>query len=148
MGILELLSVREQDVKAEGKTNEQDDENNGSRKEGLDDILEDNDVDPNSVEESHVQEEVDPGQGDGDSSNLILEARWLPDEVVGYQIHGEAVDEVVTQEDEWQIWFSPLDPLHMIPKIYDFTIPKEENNSCNIQHQHNDAEDLIQSFLS
>ena len=36
-----------------------------------------------SVEQSHVKKEVDPGEGDGDGTDLPLQARpLLPDEMV------------------------------------------------------------------
>ena len=66
-------------MEAEGKPNEQDEKDDGDLQEREDDVFEDDDVDPNPVEESHVEEQVDPGQSDGASPNLPLEARWFPD---------------------------------------------------------------------
>ena len=59
-------------VEAEGKANEQDYEDDRNLQEGEDHVLEDNDVDPDTVEEPHLDEQVDPGEGDGDGSDLPI----------------------------------------------------------------------------
>ena len=41
-------------MEAEGKAKEQDEEDHGNFEEGQDDVSEDDDVDPNPIEESHV----------------------------------------------------------------------------------------------
>ena len=133
-------------MEAEGESNEQDDKDNGNLEEGEDDIFEDDYVDPNLVEKSHVQEQVDPGHSDGDCSDLPLEAGWFPEEIVERQEEGEAVDEEIKEEYEWQVKLSPLDSLHLIPKKGELSVPKEENNSCNIQQQHDDTKDLVREL--
>ena len=62
-------------MEAECKTCDHDDKDNGDCTEGEDDILEEYNVLSYSVKESQVKEEVDPGQGDGDSRDLPVEAR-------------------------------------------------------------------------
>ena len=89
-------------MEAEGKASEQDEKDDRNRKKGFDNVFEDDDVVSDPVEESHVEEQVDPGHSNGDSSNLPLETRRFPKEVVGCQEEGEAVDENIEDEDEWQ----------------------------------------------
>ena len=128
-------------MEAEGEAGEHDEKDNRNRKEGEDDVFEDDDVVSDPVEESHVKEEVDPGQSDGTGSNLPLEARRIQEEAVECQKDGEAVDEEVKEEDEWQLWFLPLHytsnalDSHLIPKRGELAVPKEENHPCNIQHK-------------
>ena len=62
-------------MEAECKSGDHDDKDDGNCTEGEDDILEEYNVLPNSVEKSQVEEEVDPGKGDGDSGDLPVEAR-------------------------------------------------------------------------
>ena len=48
-------------METEGEASQHDEKDNRNRKEGEDDVFEDDDVVSNPVEESHVEEEVDPG---------------------------------------------------------------------------------------
>ena len=125
-------------MEAEGEANEQDEKDDGDLEEGEDDIFEDDDVDPDPVEEPHVEEEVDPGQSDGDSSNLPLEARRFPEEIVACQEECQAVDEEVKEEDKRQLWFSHLlylleTFLSLAPDRTDLTICNEENHPCKVE---------------
>ena len=62
--------MREHDTEAEGNANKKDEQVGGNLLEGEDDIFADNDVDPDSEEDSHLEEKVDPGQIDDAVSKL------------------------------------------------------------------------------
>ena len=141
-------------VEAEGEANEQDYEDDRNLQEGEDHVLEDDDVDPDTVEEPHLDEQVDPGEGDGDGSNLPImkmilgrtqfwwsvdigrnsslpvEAGGVPEKVVAGHKESQAVDEKVEEEDKRQLWFSKVPHffktfLHLPLDWMEFTVHEE-----------------------
>ena len=57
-----------------------------------------------AVKESHLKKEVDPGEGDGDSTDLPLQARSLPpDEMVESHKERKAVDKGIKEEDSGKV---------------------------------------------
>ena len=140
-------------VEAEGEANEQDYEDDRNLQEGEDHVLEDDDVDPDTVEQPHLDEQVDPGDGDGDGSNLPkmkmilgrtrnsylpVEAGGVPEEVVTGHKEPQAVDEKVEEEDKWQLWFSEVPHffetfLHLPLDWMEFTVQEENDYSCQIE---------------
>ena len=96
----ELLSVWQEQMETECESNDHDDKDNGDCKEGVDDVLKEDDVFPDSVQEPHVEEKVDPGKGEGDGTDLPVQARSLsPNEVVARHEESEGVDESVKEEN-------------------------------------------------
>ena len=84
------------------ESNDHDDKDNGNCKEGDDDVLKENDVFPDSVQEPHVEEQVDPGEGEGDGTDLPVQAGVVgPKEVVGSHEESEAVNKSVKEENSW-----------------------------------------------
>ena len=69
-------------MEAEGKANKKDEEDDGDLQEGEDDVFEDDDVDANPIEKSHLEKQVDPGQRDRDGADLPLEARGVQHKAV------------------------------------------------------------------
>ena len=125
-------------MEAEGEADEQDEKDDGDLQEGEDDVFEDDDVDSDPVEKSHLEEQVDPGQCDGDSSNLPLEARRFPEEVMARQEERQAVDEEVKEEDKWELWLSHLLDflktfLSLSQDWTDFAICKEEDHPSKVE---------------
>jgi len=136
--------LSEEDVKAECKSSDQDDEDNGHCKEGEDDRLAEDDVFPNSVQEPHVKEEVDPGQGDGDRAELGFEAGdFVPDKAVAGGEDGKGVDEGVKEENKWELGSPPLDVLELTPDWLELPVEEEENYSCNIEKKKKPSESCI-----
>ena len=71
-------------------------------KEGEDDVLEEDDVFPDPVQEPHVEEQVDPGKGEGDGTDLPVQAGVVgPKEVVGSHVESEAVNKSIAEENSW-----------------------------------------------
>ena len=139
-------------MEAEGEANEQDYEDDRNLQEGEDHVLEDDDVDPDPVEESHLEEQIDPGQSDGDGSDFPMEARRFEDEAVATNKEREAVDEEVKEEDKWQLWFLHIfylleTFLSLSQDRTDLTISKEENHPGKVESKQNIAKDRVPSFL-
>ena len=59
-------------MEAKRKGRKKDEEDRQKTKKGLEDILEDDDVLPNAIKQSHVEEKVDPGKSDGEGGDLPL----------------------------------------------------------------------------
>ena len=74
-------------MKAECETNDHDDKDNGDGKEGVDDVLEEDDVFPDSVQEPHVEEQVDPAKGDGDGTCLPVQAGTMTSSTDLYMLY-------------------------------------------------------------
>ena len=66
----ERLLVGEQDMEAQGKGDQEDDDDDGDFEEGVEDIVEDGDVLPQDRDLPHVDEEVDPGEGEHHGADL------------------------------------------------------------------------------
>ena len=120
-------------MEAEGEANEEDEEDDGDLQEGEDDVFEDDNVDPDPVEESHLEKQVDPGQRDRDGADLPLEARGVQDKAMEGEEQSEAVDHEVKEEDKRQLWFPPLLNCrkafrHLSPDRLHFTVGKEKHN--------------------
>ena len=98
-------------METECKSNDHDDKDNGNCKEGEDDVLKEDDVFPDSVQEPHVEEQVDPGEGEGDGTDLPVQAGARPNEVVGGHKESQDVDEGIKEEDSRQGWPFPLECL-------------------------------------
>ena len=131
-------------MKAECKSGDQDDENNGHCKEGEDDVLEEDDIFPNSVQEPHVEKEIDPGQGDGDRAELGFKAGdFVPDKAVAGGEDGEGVDEGVKEENNWKLGSPPLDVLELAPDWFEFPVEKEENHSRYIEQKKKPSEGWV-----
>ena len=102
-------------METECETGDHDDKDYGNCKEGEDDILEENDIFPYSVQEPHVEEQVDPGEGEGDGTDLPVQAGASPNEVVGSHEESEDVDEGIKEEDGRQGWPFQLECLQLAP---------------------------------
>ena len=124
-------------MKAEGEANEKDEEDDGDLQEGEDDVFEDDDVDADPVEKSHLEQQVDPGQRDRDGADLPLEARGVQHKAMQGEEEGETVDEEVEKEDQGKLR-SPkllhrLQAFHCLsPDGIPFTEDKEKDNPCKI----------------
>ena len=89
-------------METECKSNDHDDKDNGNCKEGEDDVLKENDIFPDPVQKPHVQEQVDPGEGEGDSTDFPVDARSVrPKEVVGSHKESEAVNKSIKEKYSW-----------------------------------------------
>ena len=132
-------------MKAECETNDHDDKDNGDGKEGVDDVLEEDDVFPDSVQEPHVEEQVDPAEGDGDGTGLPVQAGTLsPKEIVASYKESESVNERVKEEDSWEIGSPPLECLQLAPDRTVLLVCKKENDPRDIEHKKDVPEVFIE----
>ena len=89
-------------METECESNDHDDKDNGNCKEGEDDVLEEDDVFPDPVQEPHVEEQVDPGEGDSGGTDFPVQARvGGPKEVVGSHKESEGVNESIKEKNSW-----------------------------------------------
>ena len=96
------MSVRQEEVETQCESSDHDDKDDADSAKGEDDALEEDDVFSDSVQEPHVEEEVDPGKGDGDGTDLPVNAGAIgPKEVVGSNEESEAVNESIEEENGW-----------------------------------------------
>ena len=87
-------------METESESSNHDDKDNRDCAKGEDDVLKEDDVLPDSVQEPHVEEEVDPGKGDGDGTDLPVQARAMsPKEFVRSYKDGKGVNESVKEEN-------------------------------------------------
>ena len=115
-------------METECESNDHDDKDNGNCKEGEDDVLKEDDIFPNSVQEPHVKEEIDPGQGDGDRTELSFEAGdFREDKAVAGGEDGKRVHEGVKEENNRKLGSPPMDVLELAPNRLVLTVEEEEN---------------------
>ena len=101
-------------METERKASDHDDEDDGHCQEGVDDVLEEDDVLPDPIQEAHVEEKVHPGEGDSDRTDLKMVARRRKDEVVGGDNDGQAVHERVEEEDCGKGWVLPVECFELV----------------------------------
>ena len=131
---MEFLSVGQEEVETECESSDHDDKDDADCAKGEDDVLKEDDVFSDSVQEPHVEEEVDPGKGDGDGTDLPVQARAMgPKEVVGSNEEREGVNESVKEENSWQVQSLPLAHLQLAPDWLVLLVHKEEYNSRKVQ---------------
>ena len=131
---LEFLSVWQEEVETECESSDHDDKDNSDCAKGEDDVLKEDDVLPDSVQEPHAEEKIDPGKSDGDGADLPVQARAVsPKEVVGSNEESEGVNESVKEEYSRQV--TPLPRLQLAPDWPVFLVHKEEYDPCSIQRQ-------------
>ena len=142
VGVLEVLPVQQKSVKAQGEGHQEDEEHVGDCKEGGHDVGEEDDKLPHAVQEPHVDEKVDPGEGDRDGAGLPFHAG--PDfaggaEVVDGDVHCEGVDDEVQDKGDRKLWFLPIE-LYVLEDRGVFSIVEEEDNSEEVEDKDEDAE--------
>ena len=90
-----------------------------------------------AVKESHLQKEVDPGEGDGDSTDLPLQAgSLLPDEMMESHEERESVDKGIKEEDGRQVRRPfPMEYLQLAEDWLVLLAHKEEHKPGGVQHE-------------
>ena len=127
-------------METECESSDHDDKDNADCAKGENDVLKEDDVFSDSVQEPHVEEEVDPGKGDGDGTDLPVQAGAIgPKEVVGSDEESEGVNESIEEENSRQV-----PPLQLAPDWPVFLVPKEEYDSCSIERQNDDPEVFVE----
>ena len=139
------MSVGQEEVETECESSDHDDKDDADCAKGEDDVLKEDDVFSDSVQEPHVEEEVDPGKGDGDGTDLPVQARAIGQkEVVGSDEESKGVNESIEEENSRQVWLLQLACLQLTPDWPVFLVPKEEYDSCGIQRQKDDSEVFVE----
>ena len=145
MGVLKVLSVRQKSVEAQGEGRQENEEYVGDREEGGHDVGEEDDKLPHAVQEPHVDEKVDPGEGDRDGAGLPFYAGSHfagGAEVVDGDVHCEGVDDEVQDKGDRKLWFLPIE-LYVLEDRGVFSIVEEEDDSEEVEDKDEDAENHV-----
>ena len=96
------------------------------------------------MQKPHVEEEVDPGKGEGDGADLPVQARsFSTKEFVASHEESEDVDEGVKEENNWKLGSPPLDVLELAPDWLKFPVEKEKNHSRYIEQKKKPSEGWV-----
>ena len=89
-------------METECESSDHDDKDDADCAKGEDDVLKEDDVFPDPVQEPHVDEQVDPGEREGDGTDLPVQARaGGPKEVVESHEERQGVNKSIKEENSW-----------------------------------------------